>query len=163
MLNQLNGTSLAWGNQAMSKVRRLTARLAGARQASDRGRANVATRLAQTRARLQALTEAASRVAALREQLVAASARQVCACECVSVLFSLSRALCAFACLFVCACAEACVQDTEGARECERETNRVDTRTYHTQGRLATQEDTAFAAAEAQTNAVASKVCVESD
>ena len=113
MLNQLNGTSLAWGNQAMSKVRRLTARLAGARQASDRGRANVATRLAQTRARLQALTEAAARIAALREQLVAASARQVCACERVSVLFSLSRSLCAFMCLFVCARAEACVQDTE--------------------------------------------------
>ena len=108
MLNQLNGTSLAWGNQAMSKVRRLTARLAGARQASDRGRANVATRLAQTRARLQALTEAAARIAALREQLVAASARQVCACERVSVLFSLSRSLCAFA-------PEAVVCEVEGA------------------------------------------------
>lgn len=110
MLNQLNGTSLAWGNQAMSKVRRLTARLAGARQASDRGRANVATRLAQTRARLQALTEAAARIAALREQLVAASARQVCACERVSVLFSLSLAVCVFVSLCVCARGSECAR-----------------------------------------------------
>ena len=110
MLNQLNGTSLAWGNQAMSKVRRLTARLAGVRQASDRGRANVATRLAQTRARLQALTEAAARIAALREQLVAASARQVCACERVSVLFSLSLAVGVFVSLCVCARGSVCAR-----------------------------------------------------
>ena len=74
-LDALNGTSMQWGNQMMQQLSSLDSQLARARSSTDISRDNIATRLQQTKDRLQTLLTAVASLDDLRAKLAAVQTR----------------------------------------------------------------------------------------
>jgi ABC-type transporter Mla subunit MlaD len=110
-LDNLNGTSTAWGNTVMQTLTALGNQLSRGRQTTDNSRRNIDQRLQQTKDRIAQLVRALQDLAGLKARLAAVAARagevqtkegldysvanaQVCACVCMYVFVHVQMLYC---------------------------------------------------------------------